>query len=193
VHLTIHTPDTAPADSRPLLAGIAADLGLIPNLAAGIATSPTLLAAFDALRRAVGSATLDPVHREAAGIAVGVTVDNAYGVAFHSTVLSRLGVADDEIKRMRVGEEPADEPTAAVYALAQTLAAHRGKLADAAVNRAAAAGLSTEQILEVVAETVFASLVGMIDNLAGRVPLDEFLRRRAWQPSGSSSEADQRR
>jgi alkylhydroperoxidase family enzyme len=183
VHLTIHTPDTAPADSRPLLEGIAADVGLIPNLAASIAASPTLLAAFDALRRAVGSGTLNPVHREAAGVAVGVTVDNAYGVAFHSTVLSRLGVGDDEIKLMRAGEEPTDEPTAAVYALAQVLAGHRGKLADSAVDRAAAAGLSTEQILEVVAEVVFASLVGMIDNIAGRVPLDDFLRPRAWAAS----------
>jgi alkylhydroperoxidase family enzyme len=180
VRLTIHDPETAPEASRPLLDGLAADVGVVPNFAAAIAEAPALLAAFDGMRRAIGSGELDPVHREAAGVAVGVAVDNEYGVAFHSTVLGRLGVAEDEIKRMRAGEEPADEPTAAAYALARQLAVHRGKVDDATVARAVAAGLTTVQILEVVAETAFASLVGLVDNLALRVPLDEFLQPRAW-------------
>lgn len=184
MQLTIHTRATAPAGSRPLIDGIVADLAVLPNLAAAIAASPALLTAFDGMRRAVGSGSLDPVHREAAGVAVGVVVDNAYGVAFHSTVLAQLGVADEEIKRMRAGEEPVDEPTAAVYALARQLALHRGKVDDAAVTRVETAGLDTAQILEVVAETAFASLVGLIDNLAGRVPLDGFLQPRAWAATG---------
>ena len=60
-----------------------------PTWPAVTAASPTLLAAFDALRRTVGDPTFDPVHREIAGVAVGVAVDNAYGVAFHSTVLGK--------------------------------------------------------------------------------------------------------
>jgi alkylhydroperoxidase family enzyme len=180
VKLIVLDRDSAPEESGPLLDGIVADLGVLPNLIAVIAESPALLAAFDGMRRAVGSGELNPVHREAAGVAVGVAVDNHYGVAFHSTVLGRLGAAEEEIERMRAGDEPADEPTAAVYALARALVLHRGKVDDAAVERAAAAGLSTAQILEVVAECAFASLVGLVDNLAGRVPLDEFLRPRAW-------------
>lgn len=108
MHLTIHTSDSAPAASRPILDGIAADLGLVPNLAATVAESPALLAAFDGLRRAVGSGELDPVHREVAGLAVGVAVDNAYGVAFHSTVLGSLGVDEADIDAMRAGTPPRD-------------------------------------------------------------------------------------
>jgi hypothetical protein len=89
--LVVLPPDDAPA-SRPLLAGIAADLGFVPNLAAATAASPTLLGAFDALRRAVADPTFPPLHREIAGLATGVAVDNAYGVAFHSTMLAGLGV-----------------------------------------------------------------------------------------------------
>ena len=37
----------APAASQAVLDGIAADLGFVPNLAATIAASPTLLAGFD--------------------------------------------------------------------------------------------------------------------------------------------------
>jgi len=178
--LTIHTTETAPAESRPLLDGIAADLGLVPNMAATVAESPALLAAFDALRRAVGSAGLDPVHREVAGLAVGVAVDNAYGVAFHSTVLANLGVSDFDLDAMRCGRPPADPTAAAVYALARDVVLTRGKVDDAVVDRAVAAGLSTSAVLEVVAECTFAGLVGTIDNLADRVALDDFLAPRAW-------------
>jgi len=179
--LTIHTSDTAPAGSTALLEGIAEDLGFVPNLAGVAAASPALLAGFDGLRRAVGSGGLDPVLRETAGVAVGVAADNRYGVAFHSTVLGSLGVAEDEIAHMRTGAEPADPRTSAVYALAREVVLSRGKVAASTVDRALAAGLSVTDVLDVVAECTFASLVGTIDNLAGRVDLDGFLQPRAWQ------------
>jgi AhpD family alkylhydroperoxidase len=178
--LTIHTTDSAPGGSRPILTGITDDLGFVPNLAASIAESPVLLAAFDGLRRAVGSGELDPVLREVSGLAVGVAVDNAYGVAFHSTVLGALGVDDQEIAQMRAGTAPSDPRAAAVHDLARSIALGRGKVDDTTVDRATSAGLSKAEILEVVAECTFAGLVGVVDNLAGRVELDEFLVARAW-------------
>jgi alkylhydroperoxidase family enzyme len=181
MELTIHTTETAPPESKALLEGIAEDLGFVPNMAATAAASPALLAGFDGLRRAVGSGDLDPQLREVAGLAVGVAVDNAYGVAFHSTVLGALGVEEDEIERLRAGTPPRAERFAAVRALATELVTNRGKLADATVERARAAGLGDTDVLEVVAECTFAGLVGTIDNLAGRVELDGPLVPRRWR------------
>jgi alkylhydroperoxidase family enzyme len=180
MHLPVHTSETAPPASKPILDGIADDLGFVPNLAGATATSPTLLTAFDALRRAVGSSPLDPVHREVTGLAVGVAVDNAYGVAFHSTVLGSLGVADDEIERMRSGQPPSDPVNAVVYDLARELVLDRGKVDDQLIGRAEAHGLTPGDVLEIVTECTFASLVGTVDNLAGRVELDPFLAPQAW-------------
>jgi len=180
MEVTIHTTESAPADSKQLLEGIASDLGFVPNMAGSIAVSPALLAGFDGLRRAVGSGELEPVLREIAGLAVGVAVDNAYGVAFHSTVLGRLGVQDTEIDKMRSATPPADARSAAVYDLAREIVLARGKGHDATIAQATDAGLSTPEILEVVAECSFAGLVGVVDNLVGRVKLDEFLAPRAW-------------
>jgi hypothetical protein len=151
MELTIYSAENAPDESKAILDGISSDLGFVPNMAGTAAGSAALLSAFDGLRRAVGSGQLDPIAREVAGVAVGVAVDNQYGVAFHSTVLASLGVDDTEIERMRAGKSPTDGKFAAVY-----------------------------EILEVVAECTFAGLVGTLDNLAGRVELDEFLRPRAW-------------
>jgi alkylhydroperoxidase family enzyme len=181
MQLTIHTLSSAPAESRSLLEGIQADLSVLPNLAAVIAESPTLLAAFDGLRRSVGSGRLDAVHREVTGLAVGVAVDNHYGVAFHSTVLGRLGVDEAEIEAMRSNEPPKNDQLAAVFALAQAVVLNRGKVADTLVAAARSAGMSTAAILEVVAECTFAGLVGVVDNLAGHVELDPFLAPRRWK------------
>ena len=180
MELKILPRDAAPEASQPILDGIAADLGFVPNLAATVAASPTLLAGFDGLRRAVGDTSFDPVHREIAGLAVGVAVDNAYGVAFHSTVLGRLGVDDCDIEAMRSGDEPRDAIQAAVYAFARALVLDRGAVDEGVVHRARQAGLNDADLLQLVAECAFASLVGLVDNLAGRVELDEFLQPRAW-------------
>jgi alkylhydroperoxidase family enzyme len=180
MNLTIHTLDDAPAESRSVLAGIASDLGLVPNLAAVAAASPPLLSGFDGLRRAVAATKLDPVLREVAGLTVGVAVDNHYGVAFHSTMLASLGVDEAQIQLIRDGSAPDESAAAAVHALAHEVAVDRGKVAEATLARAAAAGLSDADILDIVLECVFASMVGVIDNLAGHVTLDAFLAPRAW-------------
>ena len=181
MNLDVITTETAPPESRPLLDGIAADIGFVPNLAGVAAASPTLLAAFDALRRAVSDPTFPPVHREIAGVAVGVAVDNSYGVAFHSTVLGALGIDEVDIDEMRAGSEPADPVHAAVYAFARHVALDRGRNSDEVVQRAHDVGLTDADLLQLVAECTFAGLVGVIDNLAGRVRLDEFLQPQAWK------------
>jgi alkylhydroperoxidase family enzyme len=180
MRLPVHTLDSAPAESRPIMEGIVADLGLIPNLAATASTSPALLGGFDGLRRAVATTKLDPVLREVAGLAVGVAVDNRYGVAFHSTMLAGLGVDEADIDAMRTGHAPSGRAAAAVHHLARELVLGRGAVPDAAVATATEAGLDTEAILEIVLESTFAGLVGTIDNLADHVDLDGFLTPRAW-------------
>jgi alkylhydroperoxidase family enzyme len=178
--LTVHTLDTAPSASVPVLKGIHEQLGLVPNLAAAIAESPVALGAFDELRRSAAATSIDPIHREIAGLATGVVVDNQYGVAFHSTMLANLGVAADDIARMRSGQPPADVEAAVVHRLATEIAAGRGKVDEQTVEHAKSIGYTPESILELATEVHFAGMVGLVDNLAGRVELDAFLRPQAW-------------
>jgi alkylhydroperoxidase family enzyme len=181
MQLDVLTTDTAPGPSRAILDGIAADLRFVPNLASIAAASPTLLAAFDGLRRAVGDPTFPPIHREIAGLAVGVAVDNHYGVAFHSTVLASLGVDERDIDAMRAGGDPADAVHAAVCRFAREVTVGRGEVDDDVIEEAHAVGLTDADLLQLVAECTFAGLVGTIDHLAGRVPLDPFLQPRQWK------------
>lgn len=54
-------------------------------------------------------------------------------------------------------------------------------LQEAVVRRAAAAGLGPANLLQLVTECAFATLVGPVDSLAGRVEPDEPLRPQAWK------------
>ena len=126
--------------------------------------------------------TADPVLVEVAGVTVGTAIDNRYGVAFHSTRLGRLGFDETQIKLLRAGAAPTDATAAAVVALAREVVLNRGKVSDSALAAATAAGLSAEAVLGLVLECAFASLVGLIDNIAGHVELDAVLVPQAWSP-----------
>jgi alkylhydroperoxidase family enzyme len=93
-------------------------------------------------------------------------------------------VDDAEVARMRAGEPPTDPRLAAVHDVARAIALTRGKVDPELVAALEAAGYDTAQLFEIVAECTFAGLVGVMDNLAGRVPLDAFLERRAWTAPG---------
>jgi hypothetical protein len=104
---------------------------------------------------------------------------------FHRRVLEvvfRTWCVDEgEVDAMRAGCEPADPVHAAVYAIARDVVLQRGRVDDDILRRAEDAGLTDTDLLRLVAECTFAGFVGTVDNLAGRVPLDEYLRPRQWK------------
>ena len=66
-----------------------------------------------------------------------------------------------------------------MYAFARAVALDRGEVDDGR-RSGPQLGLSDADLLQLVAECAFAGLVGIIDNLAGRVALDGFLQPQAW-------------
>lgn len=62
--IPIHTVESAPPASQPLLQGLREQVGFLPNLAASMAESPALLQAFLSLRTIAASGQLDAVARD---------------------------------------------------------------------------------------------------------------------------------
>ena len=136
--------------------------GFVPNLAAVAAGSPALLAGFDGMRRAVARMGLDPCPLVRTG--VGVVVDNHYGIAFHSRC-SPISGCDDRSRRDPIGRTRRPGSGRRCTLRRPSLTPRRGD--DQTVSSAEAAGLSHDAILEVLLEVAFASLVGLVDSLAG--------------------------
>ena len=80
----IHTVDTAPESSRPALLGLRQAVGMIPNLAAGMAEAPTLLRSFLTVREEYQKGTLTGGEIQVLSIVAAVENDCGWCVAFHS-------------------------------------------------------------------------------------------------------------
>jgi AhpD family alkylhydroperoxidase len=177
----VHTIESAPANSKSALEGLKKNFGLVPNLAATMAESPTLVNGFvGALVNFIGG-TLTGAERQVVLLASAVYNQCAWAVAFHSTAAAGEGVAASELDAIRAGGLPADRKYAALTAHVRSLYGKRGALASDELAAFAAAGYTPAQALEVIAGLG----ASMMANFAGNItnpPLEEPFRAHAWNP-----------
>lgn len=179
-HFQVHTIESAPTHSKAALEGLKKNFGLVPNLAATMAESPTLVNGFvGALVNFLGG-SFTGGQRQVILLTSAVTNACPWAVAFHSTAALGEGVPATDIEAIRAGRQPADPKTAALSAIARALITKRGAID--ADDRGAfdAAGFSPGQLLEVIAGLG----ASMMANYAGNItnpPLEEPFRAQAWK------------
>lgn len=146
---TVHTIDSAPAESREALAAIRSKFGGIPRAAALQAESPTLLTGFLAASTAFEESLLPPVTREAVILTVALRNGCEVCVRIHTAELARLG--RPEVARELVGEEPPSDPAIeAVVTFVERLLEDSGRVGEAQLQEFLDAGHTRRHALEVV-------------------------------------------
>jgi uncharacterized peroxidase-related enzyme len=165
----IHTPESAPEGSREALAQLEQRVGFIPNLAAALAESPVALQGFGGLQATLRQTTLGAVEREVVGVAVSHANDCAYSIAAHSAFAGGLGAAPEVVAALRAGDPLPDERLEALRAFAAELAHTRGH---AEIEPLLAAGFSSEQVLEAIAQAGYTTFANLVANALG-TPVDE--------------------
>jgi len=181
----VHSTETAPEESRPLLCGLAENLGMVPNLAAAMAESPQLLKSFLAAREIYHGGTFTPAEIEVLSLTAAFENDVPWCMAFHSTMAHRGGVAAESVEALRQGRSPAEPRLGALSEFARTMVQRRGAVAREDLERFCGAGFTRAQALEVVLGMAFSQMANYAGHLTD-VPLDEPLRPQAWQrPEGS--------
>src|SRR5262245_2373463 len=98
---SIHTVDTAPQASRPALERLRASVGMIPNLAGAMSSSPALIQGFVAVREAFQGGSFSALEREALSLANAVENGCRYCTAIHATFAAKAGLDAAEIARLR--------------------------------------------------------------------------------------------
>ena len=176
----IHTVASAPENSKPGLQQLQQAFGVIPNIAAAIANSPTLINSLLGVFQQVHSSSLTEQEIQVVLLTDAVANSCAYAVAFHTTLALQQGVGSEETDAIRERLAPADKRFAALSTLAKMLIEKRGHLSEQELDSFIAAGFTKEQVLEVIA-IVAAST---ITNYAGTIAspsLEEPFRLHAWQ------------
>lgn len=184
---TVHTIETAPPASRETLRHVAESLGMIPNLAAAMAESPTLLRAFFAVRELYAQGTLSPLEIHVLSLANALENGCEWCVAFHSAAALKQGLSREDLDQLRAGAAPGAPRLRALTRLTRAMVRNRGHVSASDLQSFLDAGFTRGQALEVVLGAGFSVMA----NFAGHVtqpPLDASLEGHAWSaPVRSSS------
>lgn len=163
-------PDAATGVAADLLAKVQKSLGLTPNMAKVMANSPALLNSYLALATAVAGGTLRPAVRERLAVATAQLNGCEYCLSAHTYIGANIAkIEADELDKARHAKS--DTPhIAALLKLSNDIAERHGHVDTVDLAAARDAGVSDEEIGELVANlalnilTNYFNVVAEVDN-----------------------------
>jgi hypothetical protein len=168
-----HAVEDAPQASRPLLQKIAqsSPTGRPLNVHAQMAHSPTVLAAYAALRNVIAEhGALAPKVSWALHLATAATIGNAYMVGIASRFAGVNGWTEAQIAALRAGTTTGDTAVDALTRVVREAAAHTGKVADDTWAAALHSGWNDSQLTEAFAHLGLTLFTGYFLNYAQTNP-----------------------
>lgn len=141
--------ENAEGKQRELLEAAKKKLGKEINIIGAMANSPAVLEAYLSFSGAMGRSKLSAKAREAVAMAIGEKNHCQYCVSAHTAVGKAVGYTEEETVKIRQGEA-ADPKVQAVINLALAIAETTGFVSKEQFDAATQAGLSHEEITEVV-------------------------------------------
>lgn len=178
----IHTIETAPESSKPILEQLEQGVGFVPNLAATMADSPGVLKAYTTLHGIFSAGSFSPVEREIVAMTTSYVKQCTYCMAAHSTFAKAHGASDDVLEAVRTGKLPTDPRLAALVRFTHEVACNGGQASAEEIGAFRMAGFSQAQVLEVLVGVSQATLASLVHNMA-QTPVDEGFQSLAWAPS----------
>jgi uncharacterized peroxidase-related enzyme len=182
IKFTVHSAETAPGESRPLLEGISRGFGFVPNLFGVFAESPAALRGALAIFEAFSSSSLSPADQQFIMLAASEANDCEYCVAAHSSLAKRMTTVDAAlIDAVRRRTPIADAKLDALVTFTRKVVEQRGMLADAEVAVFLDAGYTRAQVIEVLLGVGMKTFNNYVDHIA-HTPLNDQFKAEAWQP-----------
>jgi uncharacterized peroxidase-related enzyme len=166
--LTVHTVESAPADSRPFVEKAIANNGFLPNLIGVLANSPQALETYMTVSGINAKTSLTLAEREVVQITAARIHGCDFCVAGHTAVaLKKAQLPVEQVRALQQGGATGDAKLDAVAQFAQTVIAKRGAVDDTAYQSFTTAGYNEQQALEVVLGISLATLCNFANTLAG--------------------------
>lgn len=179
--LTVHTKDSAPVASRPVLERIGKAFGFVPNLYAVFAESPAALQGALAISDAFAKTSLSPAEQQLVALAVSEANECEFCMAAHSTLAKHAArVAPTIVAAVRNREPLADAKLDALVTFTRKIVEQRGFVANVDVAAFLGAGYTKAQIIEVLFGVGMKTFNNYVDHIA-RAPLNAEFKAEAWR------------
>ena len=176
----IHTMDTAPEASKPLLARSQAAVGRIPGLHGVMAESPALLEGYQVLHKLFSQDTsFDADELTVVWQAINVEHACHYCVPAHTGIAKMMKVDDAIIDALR-NETPLPTPRLeALRTFTLKMVRERGNVSDEDVQTFLDAGFTKQQVLEVVLGLAQKVMSNYTNHFA-QTPVDQVMQKFNW-------------
>ena len=159
--------DAAHADAavQTTLSAVKSKIGMVPNLYSTLAQSPAVLNGYLALNDSLGQGALTKAQRALIALAVAQANECEDCLAAHSLMGKGAGLSPDAIRKARGGQADGALDLA-IVTLARCVVDHRGKVSDADIANARAAGLNDAHVIEIIGNVVVNIFTNYTNNVA---------------------------
>lgn len=162
----IPTVEQSPAASKPLLAAVNKQLGVVPNLMKLVGQSPAALEGYLSLNAALAKGAIDAKLRERIALAVAEFNGCEYCLSAHTYLAINLAKLDEaEIDAARAGGS-SDPKSDAALRFAHRVVSERGRISDADLAAVRAGGFDDAAIVEIVLNVALNVLTNYVNNVA---------------------------
>ncbi len=175
----VHSSETAPEGSKPILAEAQKKLGFVPNLFRVMAEAPAAGEAYMAVMDIFESSSLSDAEKQTVLLSVSFVNECDYCMAAHSTIAGMKNVPADIIEALRSGATLPDPKLGALAVLTRSIVETRGWPTEAAKDAFFAAGYGTREYLEVIVGVTVKTLSNYV-NHAADTPLDTAFEAARW-------------
>ena len=164
--ISIPTVDNSVEASKPLLAAVQKQLGVVPNLMKLVGHSPAALEGYLSLNGALGKGKLSVQLRERIALTIAEYNGCDYCLSAHDYLgrnVAKLSGAELDAARRGRSE---DARTEAALQFALRVAQSRGQVTDAEIATLRLAGFDEAEVIEIVANVAVNVLTNYINNVA---------------------------
>jgi len=175
----IHSVETAPADSKPILSAVEKQMGFLPNLLGMFAESPVALDAYTTVMDIFERSSFSNAEKQTILLTASHVNGCDYCMAAHSTLAGMKRVPGDIIEALRSGARLSDPKLEALAALTRSIVETRGWPDETIRDAFFAAGYAPSQYLEVVVGVTVKTLTNYSNHAAG-TPLDVAFEPARW-------------
>jgi uncharacterized peroxidase-related enzyme len=175
----VHSKETAPAASVPILEGLEQHMGFIPNLIGVMAESPIALTSVAAVNQAIENSSLSPIERRVVTVTASAENNCVYCVPAQSTLAKLSDMPDEILDQIRSRKPLADKRLEALHAFTLNVIRNNGWVPETDVNKFLKAGFQISQVLEVITMVSLMTLTNYVSHISS-VPLDEAFMAQRW-------------
>ena len=178
--LKLHTIDTAPEGSKPLLENSLKGFGMIPNLHAVMAESPGLLEAYQVLHKLAQNSAFDAEQLTVVWQTINVEHECHYCVPAHTFIANSMKVDPAITAALRDRAPMPNEKLQVLHDTTLAIVRNRGRLSTEEKEAFFAAGFETAHLLDIIlvlSQKVMSNYVNHIAETPVDPPFEEF----AWE------------